>query len=95
MVPALSALIFASCITGPSAVGSENGMPSSIRSAPALAAALTSFFVVSRFGSPQVIKGIKAFPPANAPFIRSFAVLLINILPSVSCDDGAVLVASA
>lgn len=48
------------------------------------------FAVVSKFGSPQVINGINALPFSNALLI-----LLINILPSVSCYCRAVLVASA
>ena len=77
-------------MTEPSAVGSENGMPSSMRSAPFSAAARTALAVVSRSGSPQVIKAIKAFPFSNA-----FLMLLINILPSVTGNRGAVLITSA
>ena len=90
VVPADSALTFASWITGPSAVGSENGIPSSIRSAPASAIAHTSFSVVSRSGSPQVKNGINALPSLNASLI-----LVINILPSVACDRCAVFVSSS
>ena len=77
-------------IYGPSAVGSENGIPSSIRSAPFFTAALTTAAVVSKSGSPQVINGINAFP-----FSKAFLILLINILPSVSRDSGNILIASA
>ena len=90
VTPAASAFTLAPWITGPSAVGSENGIPSSIRSAPFATASLTIFAVVSKFGSPQVINGINALPFSNALLI-----LLINILPSVSCYCRAVLVASA
>ena len=62
VVPAESARTFALWITGPSAVGSENGIPSSIRSAPPSAIARTAFAVVSRSGSPQVINATNAFP---------------------------------
>src|SRR5699024_1611031 len=88
--PPESARRFAACMTGPSAVGSENGIPSSISAAPASSMAYTSFSVVSRSGSPQVMKGINAFFPINASCI-----LLIDILPSVSCNGSAVLVAPA
>ena len=42
VVPAVRARRLASWITGPSAVGSEKGMPSSTRSAPAAAMARTA-----------------------------------------------------
>ena len=41
-------------ITGPSAIGSENGTPSSIRSAPPRSSASTSGTVASGVGSPAV-----------------------------------------
>ena len=90
VTPPDKALMFASWITGPSAVGSEKGMPSSIRSAPAAAISFTMAMVVSRSGSPQVIKGINAFP-----FAKASCILLINILPSVSGNGGTVLIAAA
>ena len=58
--------------------------------APFAAMARTAAAVISRSGSPQVINGINAFPRANA-----CAILLMEILPSVSGDGGAVLVAPA
>ena len=90
VTPPESALILAACITGPSAVGSEKGIPSSMISAPATAIALTIASVVSRSGSPQVTKGIKALPFANASLI-----LVIDILPSVACDCGTILVSAS
>src|SRR5215831_6794054 len=48
-------------MTGPSAMGSENGTPSSIKSAPALSSAKTSSRVISMPGSPAVMYGMKAF----------------------------------
>ena len=53
-------------MTGPSAVGSEKGMPSSMRSAPFAAMARTAAAVVSRSGSPQVMKGMNALPWSKA-----------------------------
>ena len=90
VVPADKALALAAWMTGPSAVGSEKGIPSSIRSAPALTASFTTFSVVSRSGSPHVMKGMNALPFSNA-----LAILLIDIFSSVSCDGRTVLVASA
>ena len=77
-------------MTGPSAVGSEKGMPSSIRSAPLAAAARTAAAVVSRSGSPQVKKAINALPWSKAVLM-----LLMDILPSVTGNRGAVLITSA
>ena len=90
VTPPVRARKFAAWITGPSAVGSENGMPSSIRSAPFFSIALTISFVVSRSGSPQVINGINALPPAKASLI-----LLMDILPSVAGDGCTVFIASS
>ena len=88
VVPALRARRFAPCMTGPSAVGSEKGIPSSIKSAPAAAIAFTTFAVVSKSGSPQVINGIKALP-----FSKAFEILLMDILPSIAGYCRAVFIA--
>jgi len=45
----------------PSANGSEKGTPNSMTSAPFLSISKTSSKVVSKSGSPAVIKGIRAF----------------------------------
>ena len=74
VAPEARARVSASWMTGPSAMGSEKGMPSSMRSAPACAMASTSCSVVSKSGSPQVTKGTNALPPSNAPRMRASAV---------------------
>ena len=66
VTPPFNARRFAPCITGPSAVGSENGIPSSIKSAPFFTASQTAAYVVSKSGSPHVKKAINAFPFLNA-----------------------------
>ena len=91
VTPPESALTLAPWITGPSAVGSENGIPSSIRSAPASYIAYTSCSVTSRDGSPQVMNGINAFPFSNISVI----LLFMDILPSVTCDCCAVFISSS
>src|SRR5882672_4898369 len=53
-------------MTGPSAMGSENGTPSSITSAPALASACMSGTVTPGSGSPAVMYGMSAFLPSRA-----------------------------
>ena len=50
-------------ITGPSAIGSENGTPSSITSAPACTSACITGTVASSDGSPAVMKGTSALRP--------------------------------
>ena len=54
VMPALSARSPAAWIDGPSAIGSENGMPISIRSAPAPGKPASSAAKVAASGSPQV-----------------------------------------
>jgi hypothetical protein len=49
-----------SWITGPSAIGSEKGTPSSIRSAPARTSACITGTVAATPGSPAVMNGISA-----------------------------------
>jgi hypothetical protein len=49
-----SARSLARWITGPSAIGSENGTPSSITSAPAATMPCISSTVTSAYGSPAV-----------------------------------------
>src|SRR5690606_24777369 len=52
-------------ITGPSAIGSENGTPSSSTSAPAATRACITGTVASTEGSPAVMKGIRPGRPAT------------------------------
>ncbi len=54
VMPALSARNPAAWIEGPSAIGSENGMPTSMRSAPAAGNPASKRAKVSASGSPQV-----------------------------------------
>src|SRR5215467_8559833 len=61
--PALSARCEDAWTAGPSAIGSVNGMPSSIRSAPAFGSALMSASDVSPSGSPAVTKVTSAARP--------------------------------
>src|SRR5690606_15143304 len=51
-------------MVGPSAIGSENGTPSSSTSAPAATSACITGTVASSNGSPAVMKGIRALRPA-------------------------------
>ena len=62
-IPFAKARSDALCITGPSAIGSENGIPNSIKSAPASTRACMIFTVSEGSGSPAVTKGIKPFFP--------------------------------
>src|SRR5437588_2754443 len=77
VAPRLSAAVPAAWITGPSASGSENGTPSSIRSAPDSAYPSPIRRDVSRSGKPPIRYGISAarrpsaLAEANASAIRS------------------------
>ena len=56
VAPFSSARSPAAWIAGPSAIGSVNGMPSSIRSAPAAGSALRMASAVAPSGSPDMVK---------------------------------------
>src|SRR5436309_2117548 len=75
VIPAASARAAERWRTGPSAIGSENGTPSSITSAPSATAARTRSRVVGRSGSPAVKYGTSATWPrapsaAKVPAMR-------------------------
>ena len=74
--PLASARSLARWITGPSAMGSENGIPSSIASAPAATSLCIIATVIDGSGSPAVMNGINA---ARSPrsFSKVCAILLI------------------
>src|SRR3954467_889061 len=59
-IPCSSAICELAWITGPSAIGSENGRPSSITSAPASSSAARSSTLRPTSGWPAVIYGTKA-----------------------------------
>ncbi len=63
VVPARSARSLASWITGPSITGSENGMPTSMASAPAAASARTTSSQSSP--RPPVTYGTSSLRPAS------------------------------
>src|SRR5262245_3135807 len=65
LVPRSSARTAARWIVGPSARGSENGMPTSITSAPRASASSMSRAVVSRLGSPATKYGMRPRSPRS------------------------------
>ena len=77
------ALSLASCITGPSAIGSENGTPSSRTSAPAATSACISGTVQDGSGSPAVINGINNLRPAFPAWSKQVSIreLTGSVLP--------------
>jgi hypothetical protein len=77
VVPAASARSEDSWMVGPSAIGSENGTPSSMRSHPARSSSSTTFSVVARSGSPAVTKVTSAFSPRACNSANFFSILLI------------------
>ena len=59
--PLFNETVLAFCITGPSAIGSENGNPNSIMSVPPLTRPLTIDSVVFSSGNPVMMYEINAF----------------------------------
>ncbi len=86
LAPALSARRLDACTAGPSAMGSVNGMPSSITSAPAPGSSSRIAREVSRSGSPAVMKGTKAARPCAFSSAKRWAMrhhALISFLPAL------------
>src|SRR5579884_931609 len=88
VVPARSARSAPRWITGPSAIGSENGTPSSIRSQPPRSSAATSSGVCSGVGSPAVMY---ATSPVRSCALResksrAIRVWLIEVLHVLAID---------
>src|SRR5690606_37947849 len=75
-------------ITGPSAIGSENGTPSSMQSAPAATSACITGTVASSEGSPAVMKGIRALRPSARRRAKAESMRLIAGAPG-SARAGA------
>ena len=71
--PALSARTPAAWIAGPSAIGSVNGMPSSITSAPAFGSALAMASEVAVSGSPAMVKVTSAARPSAFSAAKRFS----------------------
>src|SRR5271163_3180298 len=87
-------------LAGPSAIGSENGTPSSIRSAPRASSSSTSRRVVSRSGSPATMNGISAASPRarrsrNLRFILPAPAMSLHRHPEGLGDRAHILVAAA
>ena len=57
-------------MTGPSAIGSENGIPNSIMSAPLLARVNTKASELSSPPSPAMMYGMKALPPVLLSLLK-------------------------
>src|ERR671914_679319 len=72
-------------MVGPSAVGSEKGMPSSMQSAPPASRVRMILSVVWRSGSPAVIKGMSAASPAFPSSENFFGIRLMCL----QVDDSA------
>src|SRR5690349_9617969 len=84
-------------MTGPSAIGSENGRPNSMMSAPASVSACNSSTVCSAPGWPPVIYGISARRPAPLSSANFFEIASDEMVAGadaisvriVSLDDRA------
>ena len=80
LVPWARARSQASWITGPSAIGSENGTPSSITSAPPFTSACISATVCCGCGSPAVMYGTSALRPLALKASKTVFIRLIFTL---------------
>src|SRR6476620_12474864 len=95
--PCASARSLARWMTGPSAIGSENGTPSSITSAPPPTSACMSGTALAGVGSPAVTKGISAFRASRRSVSKVAAIRDIGRLEldaELLCDGVHVLVAA-
>src|SRR5215471_16620528 len=77
--PALSARCDDAWTAGPSAIGSVNGMPSSITSAPAFGSALIRASEVSPSGSPAVRKVTRAARPCAFSSAKRVSIRVVMI----------------
>src|SRR5690606_29194526 len=75
-------------MTGPSAIGSENGTPSSITSAPAATSACMTGTVASSEGSPAVMNGTSALRPVARSFAKRFSIRPMSDLDPFAGGDG-------
>src|SRR4051794_39122149 len=85
VAPAASARVPAAWMTGPSASGSENGTPSSTRSAPDSAYASAIAREVLRSGKPPIMYGIRAALPSlratsKACLIRPTPAVTVSVI---------------
>jgi hypothetical protein len=71
LMPCASARSEARWMVGPSAIGSENGTPSSMMSAPPSTSACISGSVSAAPGSPAVMKGISALRPRRPQALKT------------------------
>src|SRR5689334_6504908 len=82
-MPAFSARRPAACIDGPSAIGSVNGMPISMMSAPAGGSALTIASEVSGSGSPAITKVTKAERPSRFNWAKRASMRVVMLRNSL------------
>ena len=76
--PAASAILSAAWIVGPSAIGSENGIPSSMISTTHTNKALHKVEVYFGEGSPAVRKPMRALRPSFAAVSKACSILVIK-----------------
>ena len=77
VAPDFKARWLAACIAGPSAMGSEKGMPSSIMSAPAAGSRLRRSLDMDGVGSPAV-KKVMSPPRESLAIWANFRVSLVS-----------------
>jgi len=76
VTPAFSALRDEACIVGPSAIGSEKGIPNSMMSTPPSISAVAISKVASGTGSPAVMKPTSTAFPCFFAAANVLAILL-------------------
>src|ERR1700730_7563691 len=86
--PALSARCDDSWIAGPSAIGSVNGMPSSITSAPAAGSARRIASEVSGSGSPAVRNATSAARPSFFNSAKQRSIRVVIVAPALGRSVG-------
>src|SRR3546814_18772854 len=74
-------------MVGPSAIGSENGTPSSITSAPASTSACMTGTSDSSEGSPAVMKGISALRLADLRWANLVSMRFLQFLPRIRANE--------
>ena len=80
LVPLFNDSVLAICIVGPSAIGSENGNPSSIMSVPPLINPLTAANVAFSDGYPAIIYEIKAASFFDFNWLNFSCILVIVLI---------------
>ena len=89
VTPASSARCMASAMTGPSAIGSLNGMPISMIDAPERSSAGRVSRMSSRVGEPPHTNGMSALRPASRLVLKMFSMRFMRVRLVLHAFDAA------